>query len=163
MSAWFWILLLIVLGVFAAVQPEEVARAPVSTMPQLVRPDGAWEPVSVGDVEGVIVTQEDAATFLQSLGFDLADDAYWQPALADVETAEAALEAEAGELDHMRQYVGFIEDGDRKILINGFCDALGNDWREQPVLVVDGGDCFFETIFNADRGQLEQFRFNGHA
>jgi len=93
----------------------------------------------------------------------LEGDAYWLPGLADIEAAELALSDEVGELDHDRQYAGYIEDGNRKIYINGFCDAPGVDWHERPVLVQDGGDCFFTTIYNVDAGELERFRFNGEA
>lgn len=161
MSTWIWILILLLLGFVAFAQPVEVARAPVT---RVTAPgDEEWRPVTVGDIEGVIVAPSDAGLFVDSLGLELEDDAYWRPTVGDAGAAERALAEEAGELEHMRQYAGFIESGERKIYINGFCDAFGVDWRERPVLVDDGGDCFFMAIYNVDAAELERFRFNGEA
>lgn len=161
MNAWIWILIVLLFGFLAFGQPDEVARQSVAI--QEVQPAQVWQPVSIGDVDGVIVGSGDASLFVDSLGLDLDDDAYWRPAVADVEAAEAALTDEAGELDHMRQYAGYTEDGERKIFINGFCDALGVDWRERPVFVDDGGECFFTAIYNVESGEVERFQFNGQA
>jgi hypothetical protein len=116
----------------------------------------AWMPVTVDDIDGVIVTEEDGAHFIGA-------EAFWTPATTDVAAAEAAIAAEQGILNHQRQYVGFVEDGDHKVLVNGFCDAFGLDWMSQPVLVEDGGECYFEAVYNAASGVLERFQFNGEA
>lgn len=161
MTIWFWILVALILGFMAFAQPEQVARGPQVARVTVVTEE--WRPVTIGQVEGVILTPDDAPQLVDSLGLDLDGDAYWMPTLADVEAAELALTAEAGELDHHRQYAGYIEGGNRKIHINGFCDASESDWRERPVLVQDGGDCFFTAIYNVDAGELQRFRFNGEA
>ncbi len=161
MSVWIWILILLIFGFVAFAQTDEVAQAPVAA-PVTVGSE-EWRPVTVGDVEGIIVTADDASLFVSSLGLDLDEDAYWRPSRTQVESAEAVLAEEAGVLDHKRQYAGYREGGDRKIFINGFCDTDGNDWRERPVLVQDGGECFFTAIYNVDRDELERFRFNGEA
>lgn len=164
MSTWVWILIVLILGFVAFVQSDdqvakgsEVARITVPVMSE------EWEPVTVGEVEGVIVTPDEAPLLVDSLGLDLDSSAYWLPTPADVEAAERALTDEAGELEHTRQHARYIEDGNRKIYINGFCDASGVEWQERPVLVQDGGDCFFTAIYNVDAGELERFRFNGEA
>lgn len=162
MAIWFWILVALILGFMAFAQSEPVARAPVARV-TIERTSQEWEPVTVGEVEGVIVTPDDAPLLVDSLGLDLDGDAYWFPSAADVKAAELALSDKAGDLDHMRQYAGYIEDGNRKIYINGFCDASGGEWHERPVLVQDGGDCFFTAIYDVDAGELERFRFNGEA
>lgn len=162
MTTWIWILILLIFGLVAFVQSDDqAARAPVARVSPI--DNEWWEPVKVDHVEGVIVPAGDAPLFVNSLGLDLDEDAYWRPTAADVEAAEGALAEEAGELEHKRQYAGYIEDGERKIFINGFCDTIGIDWRERPVLVDDGGDCFFTAIYNVERGKLERFRFNGEA
>lgn len=161
MSTWIWILMLSFVGILVADQPAEVAKAPV--VAQVAPPGDEWEPVSIGDVEGVIVVPGDAPMFVDSLGLDLENDAYWRPTAADVEMAEIALADEAGELEHTRQYAGFMESGERKVSINGFRNAHAVDWRERPVLVDDGGECFFMAIYNVDTDELERFRFNGEA
>jgi hypothetical protein len=158
MATWIWIMILLIFGFVAFAQPDQVARAPVARVT-----GEEWEPVTVGQVVGVIVAPNDAPLFVDSLGLDLDDDAYWQPTFADVEAAEVAVADEAGELEHKRQYAGYIENGERKVFINGFCDRIGIDWRERPVLVQDGGDCFFMAVCNVHSGELERFQFNGEA
>lgn len=125
-------------------------------------PDGReWEEVSVGEIQGVILPERAASSLLFGTYPDLEYDDYWTPTLTDVEAAEAAIAAEQGQLDHMRQYAGFVENGERKVFVNGLCDAFGTDWTSERILVDDGGDCFFTAVFNVDQSELETFRFNG--
>jgi hypothetical protein len=115
-----------------------------------------WTPVTVDGIDGVIVAGEDGALFVEA-------ESWWAPTTDDISAAEEAIATGQGLLDHQRQYVGFIEDGERRVLVNGFCDAFGLDWRSQPILVADGGECFFEAVYNVDSGELERFQFNGEA
>lgn len=138
------------------------ARRVVAPTPAAIQVDGwEWEEVTVGEIEGVIVPEAAASSLLFGTYPDLEYGDYWTPTMMDVEAAEAAIASEKGDLDHMRQYAGFIENGDRKVYVNGFCDALSIDWTSEPVLVDDGGDCFFTAIYNIERTELEMFRFNG--
>jgi hypothetical protein len=111
-------------------------------------------------VNGVIVAPDAVDEFGLWFGTSLET---WEPATADVQAAEDALLEEQGALAQFRQYAGFVEDGDRKVLINGFCDAFETNWYRQVVIVMDGGDCFFQAVFNVDTGELERFSFNGNA
>jgi hypothetical protein len=116
----------------------------------------SWMPVEVDGVSGVIVTGEDGPRFF-------AADAFWTPSIDDLEAAELAIASAQGDLDHLRQYVGFIEGGQHKIYVNGFRDAVGIDWMSELVFVEDGGDAFFQAVYNVDTGELERFQFNGEA
>ena len=116
----------------------------------------SWTPVTVDGIEGVVVAEGDGSLFVEA-------DSWWTPSIADVAAAEEAITAAQGPLDHQRQYVGFIDNGEHKVLVNGFCDAFGLDWTTQPILVADGGECFFEAVYNVDTGELEGFQFNGEA
>ncbi len=169
MNLIIWIFVALV-GLFVFWQAEQVdcstspggtaacpARRVVVATPVLIRNESwEWEEIAVGEINGVVVPERAAS----SLVFGTYDD-YWTPTLTDVETVEAAIAAEQGQLDHMRQYAGFVENGERKVFVNGFCDALGIDWTSAPVLVDDGGECFFTAIYNIDQDELETFRFNG--
>lgn len=121
-------------------------------------PADGWLPVSFEGFEGVIVPAEavEGDPWFQS-------DEAWTPTEADVVAAEAAIEAEQGPLDHMRQYVGITEDGQRKVFVNGFCDAWDTNWQAELVFVMDGGDCYFTAIYNVETSELESFMFNGEA
>lgn len=170
------VLIFIIIGFFGAVATDEPPARPVaepvatveveSSEPVCIvvddtdlREDGCseffgWQPVQVGDIEGVIVTEDDGALFIGIEG-------HWTPTAAGIVDAEAAIAADHGLLDHTRQYVGYIEGGERKIFVNGFCDDFGIDWQTEPVLVDDGGECYFTAVYNLDAGELERFDYNG--
>jgi len=155
------IIILVVAGLFGLTSGEEAISEPV--MVSCVSTDGStkdcdeiWQPVDANGVAGVIVGVDDGNAFTSA-------EEYWYPGDEDVAAAEQAIAARQGPLEHMRQYVGYIEDGDRKILVNGFCDAFDSDWLHEPVLVLDGGECFFTAVYNVTTGELESFSFNGEA
>jgi hypothetical protein len=116
-----------------------------------------WEPVRVNGIDGVILPANAGEDFL------IEATEFWKPDVALVEKAEFALEAEQGFLSHYRQYVGFEDevDGTRKILINGFCDAGSTNWYRTPMIVMDGGDCYFNAEFDVETGEIDSFAFNG--
>ena len=116
-----------------------------------------WVPIETNGVYGVIVPGFDADEF------DPRADTYWTPTPADVELAEAALFLDQGSLDHFRQYFGTVEDGENKILIYGFCDAMGSNWYQETIMVLDGGDCYFHAIYDVQSDTIENFYFSGNA
>lgn len=171
---WIIILIVIVVGFFGAVAspaPEPVTRSSpdcavevtegprkeATPEPACAPAVSAWAPVDVNGIEGVIVGEADGWMLIDNGGL------YWTPTLDDLEAAEAAIAETQGELDQRRQYVGFTEDGVAKVYINGFCDDLGSDWLTNPIVVDDGGDCFFSAVYNTETSELEWFTFNGDA
>jgi hypothetical protein len=65
---------------------------------------------------------------------------------------------------YKRQYVGFIqEDGLALILVNATCAGDDQIWRTRPVIVMDGGDCFFRVTYNPGTGSFKDFQVNGQA
>jgi hypothetical protein len=64
--------------------------------------------------------------------------------------------------EYKRQYAGFIQDGRRLILVNASC-AEDLDWATQPLIVQDGGDCFFRVTYEPESGSFEHFEVNGEA
>jgi hypothetical protein len=116
---------------------------------------GVWEPVSVGDIDGVIVPESEGSVFVST-------GEYWTPSPEEIAEVEAAIAQDQGELvGHNRQYVGFYEEGEPMVYVNGFCDSFGMDWEVEPVLVDDGGECYFTAVYNMVTGDLERFDYNG--
>jgi hypothetical protein len=65
---------------------------------------------------------------------------------------------------YKRQYVGFNrEDGLALILVNATCAGDDQTWRTQPVIVMDGGDCFFRVTYNPGNRTFSDFQVNGEA
>jgi hypothetical protein len=64
---------------------------------------------------------------------------------------------------YKRQYVGLLKNKQRLIWGKFFCSALGTNWRREPIDVDDGGDCYFQVLFNVDTGQFSELMVNGEA
>lgn len=134
----------------------------------------AWIPIAGADYDGVIVPGTEAAEFAVAAGWTEGDD-FWTPSADDVAALEGAFDAawaaDPGAVDgdyadpseHLRQYVGVVSDGERLIHVNGFCDPLGTDWRTEPVLVADGGACFYQAIWSVDSAEFLVLSVNGEA
>jgi hypothetical protein len=152
------LIIILILGFFGIAVADEPDCGPDGCV-AVEETTPAWQPVSINGLEGVIVAEADGPQF----DIFVTADGYWTPAVADLEAAEAAIAADQGALDHLRQYVGYLEDGQRKILVNGFCDPFGYAWQAEPVFVMDGGDCYFQAVYNVDDAELESFSFHGEA
>jgi hypothetical protein len=162
MSVITWLVLMLIALLFGASgfssEPVVVTVPEPDPTAVTMEPAPGWEPVTIADIQGVIIPAAAEIDFYS--GFD----EFWTPTLEDVTAAEAAILEDQGALDHDRQYSGVIDDdGDRLVLVNGFCDTMGTNWMAEPVFVLDGGDCFFAASFNVDTGDLERFWFNGDA
>jgi hypothetical protein len=48
-------------------------------------------------------------------------------------------------------------------LANFFCDVFGLDIETEPVVVEDGGDCYFRVTFDPERGRFSDLDVNGEA
>lgn len=105
----------------------------------------------------------------------------WKPEPNDIELAEKLLKEcfekeKSGTVnpfsgktleDYNRQFIGaVIEGGNRVILINCFCrseEKTLSKWRDELVLVADGGNCFFHLKVNIDTGRYYGLLVNGSA
>lgn len=121
-------------------------------------PEREWTSVRVGPNEGVILPASAAPDLLSWTGAEA--EGFWYPRYEHLVAAEDALRDQS---TGFRQYAGFIEDGERKIYINAFCDDPGMDWKREVVFVLDGGDCYWQAIFNVTTGEVEMLIVNGEA
>lgn len=135
----------------------------------------AWTPVSGEGYQGVIVGIADVADFVQGLTGQ-GDSVGWEPTPDDIAKLEAHLPGflqtapnAAPDLStriasYVRQYAGVIDsDGRQTILVNAFCDSGIADWTAEPVLVLDGGDCFFTVTYVVETGTFTGLMINGEA
>jgi chorismate mutase len=143
----------------------------------VVPQDGAtpWTLVQGEGYEGVIVPPASAAELANAyVGGQVQER--WFPTEAEVAALEQNLPSYLQTLadasvevsedfvarlsEYKRQYSGFIQNGRRLILVNATCtDDL--NWRTEPVIVDDGGDCFFRVTYDPTTGAFEQFEVNG--
>jgi hypothetical protein len=126
-------------------------------------------PVSLGRVRGYIAT---AAAFDN-------DARHWTPTLQDVGVFEGGLvdylrtarPPEEPDLyrivpDYKRQYEGLILDGRRVLFVFFRCPRHPDDdsaWSEHPMMVSDGGKCYFDIRFDIVTREYSQLMFNGEA
>ena len=64
--------------------------------------------------------------------------------------------------EYKRQYIGVILDGKKIIYANFFCSDQP-DWKENFVLVMDGGACYFQFNFDPNTGEFFELQVNGEA
>jgi hypothetical protein len=108
----------------------------------------------------------------------------WLPTQADVQALESRLDRISSLLSvglipqkrienpsrYYRQYVGIVV-GDRKLIyLNAFCNKpedvvvrQGGDWRQSPLDVCDGGDCFWSAVYDPLSGEFADLQVNGIA
>lgn len=103
---------------------------------------------------------------------------YWTPTEEDILNLEGKLDSFLREnseqfnsqppvweqiKNYKRQYAGLIINGKQLIYGNFFCTETGVDWREEWVIVMDGGDCFFQLRFDMESGEFMNLMVNGEA
>jgi len=137
------------------------------------RPSVDCEPLPVISVAGC-----DAVVFPETLGWveGFAHGeitSYWTPTTSEVldledslrsylKQAAPQLETRIGE--YRRQYTGFYHEGKRLMFVNFACDGpWSRGWQCRPVVVDDGGDCFFSLRCDPETSQCSSLWINGEA
>jgi hypothetical protein len=64
---------------------------------------------------------------------------------------------------YKRQYAGIVNSGEKKIFFNVFCQAFETEWTKDPVIVEDGGHCFFQVEFSLKSKSFNNLQINGRA
>lgn len=142
-----WIILIILLGLILF----------GTGGPPVISPPTTANLVEINGNPGVIL---DASDYRR-------DAEGWTPEIAHLQAAEDAVSAEPPgrrepQLDGYRQYVGIIDEGDRKVIVNSMCMEI-DGWTESYIEVMDGGACFWHALYNVETGELEFLIVNGEA
>lgn len=139
---------------------------------------GDSDVIRVGASEGVVFSADKGAQLLEPCSRErpAKPDGYWLPAVADIQSFEAALPdflkshpppRGAGALDdvasYKRQYVGVLRGNRRSIYANFLIYHLTgmDDWATDPVVVCDGGAKFFGAEFDVALRQFVHVAYNG--
>lgn len=140
------------------------------------QPEAAITLVQTETYTGAIFPEAVTAENLKM--FNTSADGAWTPSEADVAGLESGLTAFLQENsdavndtsrilsrlpDYERQYFGLVQGGDKLIQANFFCDGEDFDWQETAVLVDDGGDCYFQVIYNTGDETYLSLRINGES
>jgi hypothetical protein len=130
--------------------------------------------VVVEDPPGVIFSASAAGQMKASDPFFKLDGPFWTPTQADILQLEKRFpaflrssKASACKLlpwnnyKHIRQYFGFSRNQMKLIYINGFCDDFSTEWKEHLVFALDGGDCFYQAVYDPTAGGFLECYVNG--
>ena len=105
-------------------------------------------------------------------------DGFWTPSTDDVLKLEERiveyLRQNSGQFSHQppvwerldeyrRQYIGYEIGGKRIIYGNFFCSYEGKDWRQEFLVVLDGGECYFQVEYDIESGMFITLLVNGEA
>ncbi len=66
--------------------------------------------------------------------------------------------------DYRFQSFGIVRDNTRIVLLIAFCSShwkYARDWRQRPLIVMDGGECFFHAEYSMKEHRLLYLDFNG--
>ena len=64
--------------------------------------------------------------------------------------------------EYRRQYIGYAIEGKKIIYGNFFCSEEDN-WQQEFVMVIDGGDCYFQVKYDVESGKFIYLAVNGEA
>ncbi|MFL5762268.1 MAG: hypothetical protein ACJ789_21420 [Thermomicrobiales bacterium] len=137
-----------------------------------------WIPVQGEGYEGVIVPQERVEE-LTDVYVGKPIEGAWSPTAEDIAALEQSLPSYEQTIEgstpglsgdfifrlpsYKRQYAGFILGGRKLILVNATCKGDDLSWRARPLIVMDGGDCFFRVTYDPAAGTYADFEINGTA
>ena len=64
-----------------------------------------------------------------------------------------------------RQYIGVTKNRQKVIYLNAFCkpDSFGERCKKEPIIVKDGGSCYFQVYFNPAKKEFIHLNYNGQA
>ncbi len=90
----------------------------------------------------------------------------WTPSASELKLLEADLPRRL--VPYYRQYLGITQRGKRLIYINGFSARTAPqmtggsyEWHRHAVAVADGGDDFFQAIYDPASRKVTSLSFNG--
>jgi hypothetical protein len=63
--------------------------------------------------------------------------------------------------EYQSQYIGLQRAGSQIIYGNFFCNNLGMEWQKDLVIVMDGGDCYFQIEYDVGEGAFIMLMVNG--
>jgi hypothetical protein len=129
------------------------------------------------EIPGILFSQERTEASASKLPVSgKLTPAFWTPTVEQVLTLEEDLciyvrekthynRSTIGDLSrYKRQYLGITRNGMRKIYVNAFCDDYWlktKDWLYDFILVLGGGDCYFQILYDPITNEFSDFVING--
>ena len=154
-------------------EPTPLAQPAQPTAPEQPGSQGQpYQDLQGAGFEAVIIPEGQAPQYIQAM-FGRQESAYWTPSQDDILKMEEQLKIYLQNVvgqnvlkdlsSYKRQYIGVVNEESKLLLGNYFCEASGTDWKQQPVIVDDGGNCYFQAELDMDSGQIIYFALNGES
>lgn len=65
---------------------------------------------------------------------------------------------------YKRQYIAMLnEKGEKVVWINCVCGSSNDSWKKSIIMVLDGGNCYFNLKINLTTKEYFEFMVNGYA
>jgi len=151
-------------------------KPPIDTPPAATA-ESRESPTAMENRNWVIITKERAVE-LGIASWLLESDGFWTPSVDDIEKLEGEITEYLSQNpdefyrqppvwqrfdEYQRQYIG-LERGGRQIIYgNYFCNSGSVNWRQDLVVVEDGGDCFFQVEYDVESGLFIKLLVNGES
>jgi hypothetical protein len=102
----------------------------------------------------------------------------WEPTVADINDLEANLsqisalsgkEPDANQhvddpSQYFRQYLAVAVNGKKTIFVNALCSVEpGEGWRKHLIIVLDGGKCYWNAVYEPATQRFSNLVVNGRA
>ena len=101
----------------------------------------------------------------------------WHPSSSDIASLESGLSRisdltavnwrSSVRIEHprsyFRQYIGVSNKRAPRIFINAFCDDAPPNWHNRLVIVMDGGTCFWQALYDPATKKFSDLTINGRA
>ena len=169
----YLVMVLLMALVACSSEPTPLAQPTQPTAPLQAGSQGQpYQDLQDAGYEAVIIPEGQAPQYIQAM-FGRQESAYWTPSQDDILKMEEQLNIYLQNFvgqnvlknlsSYKRQYIGVVKEESKLLLGNYFCEASGIDWKQQPVIVDDGGNCYFQTELDMDSGQIIYFMVNGES
>jgi hypothetical protein len=132
----------------------------------------------VTDDQNWVIFTEEQAEEMELASWLVDSDGFWTPSVDDILNLEEKIVEYLSQNssyfyrqppvwerlhEYQRQYIG-LERGGRKIIYgNYFCNSGGVDWQQKLVIVIDGGECFFQIEYDVESELFIKLLVNGEA
>jgi len=137
-------------------------------------PGPAFERFVMPGVQGLIVGQVAAPGFYSQIT-GKSSSRYWTPEKSQIIDLESRLSAylrgaapaksriRTDLRSYRRQYLGTVRDDHEVVFVSFFCETHRQDWTRKPIVVDDGGDCYFRLEYETENHKFSHLEINGEA
>jgi hypothetical protein len=156
---------------------ESIRPPKLSDLRENASPHVVPGPKTPGQIPGVVLPPGGAGDLAKR---EIEKHGAWEPTKEDIDGLEVSLgqvsqlkpedwpASSSVRIEHperyFRQYVGVVRGGKKMIYVNAFCSEIAPlDWQKRLVVILDGGACVWQAIYDPSAKRFRSLRINGVA